>query len=141
MLMPKRTKFRKAHRGRRRGKARRGSTLDSGEIGLQATTVGWVDSREIEAGRRSITRAIQRSGQVWIRIFPDKPVSEKPAEVRMGSGKGNVEKWIAVVKPGRIIFELAGVEEEMAREALRLASHKLSVRTRVVSRDAEVVVG
>ncbi len=141
MLMPKRTKFRKAHRGRRRGKARRGSTLDSGEFGLQATTVGWVDSREIEAGRRSITRAIQRSGQVWIRIFPDKPVSEKPAEVRMGSGKGNVEKWIAVVKPGRIIFELAGVEEEMAREALRLASHKLSVRTRVVSRDAEVVVG
>lgn len=141
MLMPKRTKFRKAHRGRRRGKARRGSTLDSGDFGLQATTVGWVDSREIEAGRRSITRAIQRSGQVWIRIFPDKPVSEKPAEVRMGSGKGNVEKWIAVVKPGRIIFELAGVEEEMAREALRLASHKLSVRTRVVSRDAEVVVG
>jgi len=141
MLMPKRTKFRKAHRGRRRGQARRGSTLDSGEFGLQATTVGWVDSREIEAGRRSITRAIQRSGQVWIRIFPDKPVSEKPAEVRMGSGKGNVEKWIAVVKPGRIIFELAGVEEEMAREALRLASHKLSVRTRVVSRDAEVVVG
>ena len=141
MLMPKRTKFRKAHRGRRRGKARRGSTLDSGQFGLQATTVGWVDSREIEAGRRSITRAIQRSGQVWIRIFPDKPVSEKPAEVRMGSGKGNVEKWIAVVKPGRIIFELAGVEEEMAREALRLASHKLSVRTRVVSRDAEVVVG
>ncbi len=141
MLMPKRTKFRKAHRGRRRGQARRGSTLSSGEFGLQATTVGWVDSREIEAGRRSITRAIQRSGQVWIRIFPDKPVSEKPAEVRMGSGKGNVEKWIAVVKPGRIIFELAGVEEEMAREALRLASHKLSVRTRVVSRDAEVVVG
>ena len=141
MLMPKRTKFRKAHRGRRRGKAKRGSTLDSGEFGLQATTVGWVDSREIEAGRRSITRAIQRSGQVWIRIFPDKPVSEKPADVRMGSGKGNVEKWIAVVKPGRIIFELAGVEEEMAREALRLASHKLSVRTRVVSRDAEVVVG
>ena len=141
MLMPKRTKFRKAHRGRRRGQARRGSTLDSGDFGLQATTVGWVDSREIEAGRRSITRAIQRSGQVWIRIFPDKPVSEKPAEVRMGSGKGNVEKWIAVVKPGRIIFELAGVEEEMAREALRLASHKLSVRTRVVSRDAEVVVG
>ncbi len=139
--MPKRTKFRKAHRGRRRGQARRGSTLSSGEFGLQATTVGWVDSREIEAGRRSITRAIQRSGQVWIRIFPDKPVSEKPAEVRMGSGKGNVEKWIAVVKPGRIIFELAGVEEEMAREALRLASHKLSVRTRVVSRDAEVVVG
>ena len=138
MLMPKRTKFRKAHRGRRRGQARRGSTRDSGDFGLQATTVGWVDSREIEAGRRSITRAIQRSGQVWIRIFPDKPVSEKPAEVRMGSGKGNVEKWIAVVKPGRIIFELAGVEEEMAREALRLASHKLSVRTRVVSRDAEV---
>jgi len=139
--MPKRTKFRKAHRGKRRGQARRGSTLDSGDFGLQATTVGWVDSREIEAGRRSITRAIQRSGQVWIRIFPDKPVSEKPAEVRMGSGKGNVEKWVAVVKPGRIIFELAGVEEEMAREALRLASHKLSVRTRVVSRDAEVVVG
>ena len=141
MLMPKRTKFRKAHRGKRRGQARRGSTLDSGDFGLQATTVGWVDSREIEAGRRSITRAIQRSGQVWIRIFPDKPVSEKPAEVRMGSGKGNVEKWVAVVKPGRIIFELAGVEEEMAREALRLASHKLSVSTRVVSRDAEVVVG
>lgn len=141
MLMPKRTKFRKAHRGRRRGQARRGSTLYSGEFGLQATTVGWVDSREIEAGRRAITRAIQRSGQVWIRIFPDKPVTEKPAEVRMGSGKGNVEKWVAVVKPGRIIFELAGVEEGMAREALRLASHKMSVRTRVISRDAEVVVG
>lgn len=139
--MPKRTKFRKAHRGRRRGRAKRGNTLDSGEFGLQATTVGWVDSREIEAGRRSITRAIQRSGQVWIRIFPDKPVSEKPAEVRMGSGKGNVEKWVAVVKPGRIIFELAGVEEGMAREALRLASHKMSVRTRVISRDVEVVVG
>jgi large subunit ribosomal protein L16 len=139
--MPKRTKFRKAQRGRRRGKAKRGSTLDSGEFGLQATTVGWVDSREIEAGRRSITRAIQRSGRVWIRIFPDKPVTQKPAEVRMGSGKGNVEKWVAVVKPGRIIFELAGVEEGMAREALRLASHKMSVRTRVISRDAEVVVG
>lgn len=141
MLMPKRTKFRKMHRGRRRGRATRGDSLVAGEFGLQATTVGWVDSREIEAARRAITHAVRRSGQLWIRIFPDKPVTQKPAEVRMGSGKGNVERWVAVVKPGRILFELAGVEENMAREAMRLASHKLSVQTRVVARSAEVAVG
>ena len=141
MLMPKRTKFRKMHRGRRRGRAARGDSLVSGEIGLQATTVGWVDSREIEAARRAITHSVRRSGQLWIRVFPDKPVTQKPAEVRMGSGKGNVERWVAVVKPGRILFELAGVEEDIAREAMRLASHKLSVQTRVVARSAEVAVG
>ncbi len=141
MLMPKRTKFRKMHRGRRRGRAGRGNSLASGEFGLQATTVGWVDSREIEAARRAITHSVRRTGQLWIRVFPDKPVTQKPAEVRMGSGKGNVESWVAVVKPGRILFELAGVEEDMAREAMRLASHKLSVRTRVVSRSAEVAIG
>jgi large subunit ribosomal protein L16 len=141
MLMPKRTKFRKMHRGRRRGRAGRGNSLASGEFGLQATTVGWVDSREIEAARRAITHSVRRTGQLWIRVFPDKPVTQKPAEVRMGSGKGNVESWVAVVKPGRILFELAGVEEDMAREAMRLASHKLSVQTRVVSRSAEVAIG
>ena len=141
MLMPKRTKFRKMHRGRRRGRAGRGDSLASGEFGLQATTVGWVDSREIEAARRAITHSVRRTGQLWIRVFPDKPVTQKPAEVRMGSGKGNVESWVAVVKPGRILFELAGVEEDMAREAMRLASHKLSVQTRVVSRSAEVAIG
>jgi len=141
MLMPKSTKYRKAHRGRRRGRASRGSTLASGEIGLQATTVGWVDSREIEAARRAITHAVQRTGQVWIRVFPDKPVTQKPAEVRMGSGKGNVESWVAVVKPGRILFEIAGVDEPMAREAMRLAAHKMSVRTRIITRNMEVVVG
>lgn len=141
MLMPKRTKFRKMHRGRRRGRAGRGNALVSGDIGLQATTVGWVDSREIEAARRAITHSVRRTGQLWIRIFPDKPITQKPAEVRMGSGKGNVESWVAVIKPGRILFELAGVEEEMAREAMRLASHKLSVQTRVVTRSAEVAVG
>ncbi len=141
MLMPKRTKFRKMHRGRRRGRAGRGDSLASGEFGLQATTVGWVDSREIEAARRAITHSVRRTGQLWIRVFPDKPVTQKPAEVRMGSGKGNVESWVAVIKPGRILFELAGVEEDMAREAMRLASHKLSVQTRVVSRAAEVTIG
>ena len=141
MLMPKRTKFRKMHRGRRRGRAGRGDSLASGDFGLQATTVGWVDSREIEAARRAITHSVRRTGQLWIRVFPDKPVTQKPAEVRMGSGKGNVESWVAVIKPGRILFELAGVEEAMAREAMRLASHKLSVQTRVVSRSAEVAVG
>ena len=141
MLMPKRTKFRKMHRGRRRGRAGRGASLVAGEFGLQATTVGWVDSREIEAARRAITHSVRRTGQLWIRIFPDKPITQKPAEVRMGSGKGNVESWVAVIKPGRILFELAGVEEDMAREAMRLASHKLSVQTRIVSRSAEVAVG
>jgi large subunit ribosomal protein L16 len=141
MLMPRRTKFRKAHRGRMRGKAQRGQRLTFGEFGLQATTVGWVDSREIEAARRAITHQIQRGGQVWIRIFPDKPVTSKPAETRMGSGKGNVERWIAVVRPGRVLFEVAGVDPEMAREAMRLASHKISVRTRTIERNQEVVVG
>ncbi len=141
MLMPKRTKFRKAHRGRRRGRAMRGNTLQFGEVGLQALSVGWVDSREIEAARRAITHAIHRGGQVWIRVFPDKPVSAKPAETRMGSGKGNVDHWVAVVKPGRVLFEIAGIEDELGREAMRLASHKISVATRVITRNREVVVG
>ncbi len=141
MLMPKRTKFRKAHRGRRRGRAQRGNRLTVGDIGLQARTAGWVDSREIEAARRAISHHVSRGGQVWIRIFPDKPVTGKPAETRMGSGKGNVERWVAVVRPGRVIFEMAGVDRETAQEAMRLASHKFSVRTRIVTRDAEVVVG
>ena len=141
MLMPKRTKFRKAQRGRRRGTAQRGNRLTVGDIGLQARTAGWVDSREIEAARRAISHHVSRGGQVWIRIFPDKPVTGKPAETRMGSGKGNVERWVAVVRPGRMMLEMAGVDHETAQEAMRLASHKFSVRTRIVTRDAEVVVG
>ena len=141
MLMPRRTKFRKAHRGRRRGMAARGNTLHLGEIGLQALSVGWVESREIEAARRAITHAVHRGGQVWIRIYPDKPVTSKPAETRMGSGKGQVDHWVAVVKPGRVLFEIAGIDEELGREAMRLASHKISVATRTITRTREVVVG
>ena len=141
MLMPKRTKFRKAHRGRRRGKAQRGNRLAFGDVGLQALSAGWVDSREIEAARRAISHHVRRGGQVWIRIFPDKPVSGKPAETRMGSGKGNVEHWVAVVRPGRVLVEVAGVDSELAREAMRRASHKLSVRTRTITREMEVAVG
>ena len=135
MLMPKRTKFRKAHRGRRRGTAKRGNTLALGEVGLQALSCGWVDSREIEAARRAISHAIRRGGQVWIRIFPDKPVTAKPLETRMGSGKGNVDHWVAVVKPGRMLFEIGGVDRQVAKEAMRLASHKLPVATKFISRD------
>ena len=139
MLQPKRTKFRKAHKGRIHGLAKGGTALNFGAYGLKATTPGRVNAREIEAARRAITRHIKRAGRVWIRIFPDVPVSSKPAEVRMGSGKGPVDRWVAVVKPGRMLFEIAGVREDVAKEAMRLASHKLPVQTRIVERLREVV--
>ena len=134
MLAPKRTKFRKAHRGTRRGKAFAGSGVAFGEFALQALEPAWVTSAQIEAARVAITRFIKRGGKLWIRVFPDKPVTKKAAETRMGSGKGNPEQWVAVVKPGRILFELAGVSEEVAREAMRLAGHKLPIRTKFVTR-------
>ena len=134
MFQPKRTKFRKMHRGRRTGMAHGGSQVNFGDFGLKATSVAWVTARQIEAARRTITRHFRRGGQVWIRIFPDKPVTAKPAETRQGSGKGAVEYWVAVVKPGRIIFEVAGVRQEQAKEALRLASQKLPLSTSFVSR-------
>ena len=137
MLMPKRVKYRRVHRGRMTGKAMRGNTLAYGEFGLQAMEPGWITSNQIEAARIAMTRFTKRSGQVWIKIFPDKPVTKKPAETRMGSGKGSPEYWVAVVKPGRIMFEIAGVSEEVAREALRLASHKLPIKTKVVVRSEE----
>ena len=137
MLMPKRVKYRRVHRGRMTGKAMRGNTLAYGEFGLQAMEPGWITSNQIEAARIAMTRFTKRSGQVWIKIFPDKPVTKKPAETRMGSGKGSPEFWVAVVKPGRIMFEIAGVSEEVAREALRLASHKLPIKTKIVARTEE----
>lgn len=135
MLQPKRVKYRKAHRGRRRGKAHAGSTLTFGEFGLKADSAAWVTNRQIEAARRAITHHVKRGGQIWIRIFPDKPVTAKPLETRQGSGKGAVDHWVAVVKPGRMLFEIGGVEKEIAREAMILASHKLPVSTRFVTRD------
>ena len=137
MLLPKRVKYRRVHRGRMTGKALRGNTLAYGEFGLQAVEPGWITSNQIEAARIAMTRFTKRSGQVWIKIFPDKPVTKKPAETRMGSGKGSPEYWVSVVKPGRIMFEIAGVSEEVAREALRLASHKLPIKTKVVIRSEE----
>ena len=137
MLMPKRVKYRRVHRGRMTGKAMRGNTLAYGEFGLQAMEPGWITSNQIEAARIAMTRFTKRSGQVWIKIFPDKPITEKPAETRMGSGKGSPEYWVAVVKPGRVMFEIAGVSEEVAREALRLASHKLPIKTKVITRTEE----
>ncbi|MCL6623281.1 MAG: 50S ribosomal protein L16 [Fimbriimonadales bacterium] len=134
MLMPKRTKWRKARRGRMRGTSKGATRLAFGDFGIQALDPGWVSSRQIEAARIAITRYIRRGGKVWIRLFPDKPFTKKPAETRMGSGKGAVEGYVAVVKPGRILFEMAGVSESVAREALRLAGHKLPVRTRFVTR-------
>ena len=134
MLMPKRAKFRKQFRGRMKGRASRGAEVSFGEYGLQALEPCWMTSRQIEAARRAIVRYVRRGGKLWIRVFPDKPVTVKPAETRMGSGKGNVDHWVAVVKPGRIIFEIAGVSEEAAREALRLASHKLPIKTQFVAR-------
>lgn len=134
MLMPKRVKYRKAHRGRRKGKAHRGAEVSFGEYGLQALEPSWITSRQIEAARRAIVRYVRRSGKLWIRVFPDKPVTAKPAETRMGSGKGNVDHWVAVVKPGRVLFEIGGVDETAAREAFRLASHKLPIKTQFVSR-------
>ena len=137
MLMPKRVKYRRVHRGRMTGKAMRGNTLAYGEYGLQAMEPGWITSNQIEAARIAMTRFTKRSGQVWIKIFPDKPVTKKPAETRMGSGKGSPEFWVSVVKPGRVMFEIAGVSEEVAREALRLASHKLPIKTKIVARTEE----
>jgi large subunit ribosomal protein L16 len=137
MLAPKRVKFRKQHRGRRTGVAIRGSTLAFGEYGLKALEAAWITNRQIEAARRAVTRHIKRGGKVWIRIFPDKPTTKKPAETRMGKGKGAPEGWVAVVKPGRILYEMQGVTEENAREAMRLAAHKLPIPTRFVSRRME----
>ena len=140
MLMPKRVKHRKQMRGRMKGKAQRGNFLAYGDYGLQATTPGWVTSNQIEAARQAMTRHTKRGGQVWIKIFPDKPITAKPAETRMGSGKGAPEYWVSVVKPGRVLFEIKGVSEEVAREALRLASHKLPIKTKFIKREAEKVV-
>jgi large subunit ribosomal protein L16 len=135
VLQPKRTKYRKQHRGRMKGAAHRGNQLAFGEYGLQALEPAWVTDRQIEAARVALTRYIRRGGKVWITVFPDKPVTKKPAETRMGSGKGNVEFWVAVVRPQRILFELSGVPEDVAREAMRLAAHKLPIRTRFVKRE------
>ena len=140
MLMPKRTKHRKMHRGHRRGKAYRGSTIAFGDFALQAVEGGWVDNRQIEAARRAVTHHIRRGGQMWIRIFPDKGLSKKPVEVRMGGGKGPPEEWVAIVKPGRILFELAGVPADIAAEAMLRAAHKLSVKTRFISRETPEIV-
>ncbi len=134
MLLPKRVKYRKVHRGRRRGKAIRGSSVNFGDYGLQALECAWITNRQIEAARIAITRYIKRGGKTWITVFPHKSVTEKPAETRMGSGKGNPEHWVAVVKPGRVMFEIAGVDEATAKEAVRLASHKLPIKTRFVHR-------
>jgi large subunit ribosomal protein L16 len=136
MLSPKRVKHRKQHRGRRAGFARGGVRVQFGDFGLKALEGGWVSNRQIEAARIAMTRKIKRGGKVWINVYPDKPVTKKPAETRMGSGKGNPEGWVAVVKPGRVMFELAGVPEPLAREALRLAGHKLPVKTKIVLREA-----
>jgi len=135
MLLPKRVKFRRVHRGRLKGKAMRGNFVSNGDFGLQALEPAWITSNQIEAARIAMTRYIKRGGQVWIKIFPDKPVTEKPAETRMGSGKGSPEYWVAVVKPGRVLFEIKGVSEEIAREALRLASHKLPLKTKILIRE------
>ena len=134
MLMPKRVKYRRVHRGRMKGKAHKGNTITYGDYGLQALEPAWITSNQIEAARRAMTRSVKRGGNVWIKIFPNKPVTEKPAETRMGSGKGSPEYWVAVIKPGRILFEMGGVSEEDAREAMRLAAHKLPIKTKFVAR-------
>ncbi|MBE7066091.1 MAG: 50S ribosomal protein L16 [Ruminococcaceae bacterium] len=139
MLMPKRVKHRKVQRGRMKGKAMRGNVVSQGEFGLQATTCGWITSNQLEAARIALTRSIKRGGQVWVKIFPDKPITKKPAETRMGSGKGSPEYWVAVVKPGRVLFEVAGVDESLSREALRLAMHKLPVSCKIIARENEVM--
>jgi len=139
MLMPKRVKYRRVHRGRLTGKASRGNTLSNGIYGLVATEPAWITSNQIEAARIAMTRYTNRGGQVWIKIFPDKPITEKPAETRMGSGKGSPEYWVAVVKPGRIMFEMNGVTEEVAREAMRLASHKLPIKCKFIMKENEEV--
>lgn len=134
MLMPKKVKYRKQQKGRMRGKASRGNTVAFGEFGLKALEPGWVTDRQIEAARIAMTRSIKRGGKIWIRIFPDKPVTKKPAETRMGKGKGAPEGWVAVVRPGRILYEMEGLSKEVAREAMRLAAHKLSIKTKFVTR-------
>ncbi len=140
LLLPSRTKYRRQHRGRMKGQAMRGNTLAFGEFGMQAMEPCWMEARQIESARIALTRFMKRGGKVWIRIFPDKPITAKPAETRMGSGKGAVDHWVAVVKPGRIIFEIGGVSEEIAKEAVRLASHKLPIKTRFIKRgEAESV--
>jgi large subunit ribosomal protein L16 len=138
MLMPKRVKYRKQQRGRRRGKAYRGSSLDFGEYGLKALEPAWITDRQIEAARVALTRHIKRGGKVWVKIFPDKPVTIKPAETRMGKGKGSPDHWVAVVKPGRVLFELGGVTLKLAQESLRLAANKLPIKTRFVSREDQL---
>ena len=140
MLMPKRVKFRRVQRGRLKGKASRGTTISNGQYGLVALEPAWITSNQIEAARIAMTRYIRRGGQVWIKIFPDKPITEKPAETRMGSGKGSPEYWVAVVKPGRIMFEMDGVAEDVAREAMRLAMHKLPVKCKFISKNTEEAV-
>jgi len=139
MLQPKRVKYRKVHRGRRKGKATTGSSLGFGEYGLKALQAYWITARQIEAGRRAITRHLRRGGQVWIRVFPDRPYTKKPAETRQGGGKGPVEEWVAVVKPGRVLYEVGGVPQETAVEALRLAAQKLPIKTRTVYRSEQLV--
>ncbi len=134
MLQPKRTKYRKQQKGRNRGLAQAGAKVSFGEFGLKATTRGFITARQIEAGRRAITRYVRRGGKLWIRVFPDKPISKKPVEVRMGKGKGNVEYWVAAIQPGRVLYEMEGVNEETAREAFRLAAAKLAVKTTFVTR-------
>ena len=141
MLQPKRVKYRKTHKGNRRGKAQTGNTVIFGDFGLQALAAAWITSRQIEAARRAITRYIHRGGNVWIRVFPDKPVTKKPAETRMGGGKGAPDHWVAVVKPGRMLFELGGVGEEVAKGAMRLAAYKLPINTRFVHRETDAAVG
>ena len=137
MLMPKRVKRRRVHRGRMTGKANKGNTIAYGQYGLVATEPAWITSNQIEAARVAMTRFIKRGGKVWINIFPHKPITQKPAETRMGSGKGSVEYWVAVVKPGRVLFEMAGVEESVAREAMRLAGHKLPIKTKFVKKESQ----
>ena len=138
MLQPKRVKYRKTHKGHLRGRAHAGNTVVFGDFGLQALESAWVTNRQIEAARRAITRHIRRGGNVWIRIFPDKPVTKKPAETRMGGGKGSSDHWVAIVKPGRVLFEMGGVGEEIAKEAMRLASHKLPIDTKFVIKESRV---
>jgi large subunit ribosomal protein L16 len=138
MLSPKKVKFRKQQKGKMRGMARRGSKLNFGEFGLQATDCGYISSKQIEAARIAMTRHVKRGGKIWIRIFPDKPITKKPAEVRMGKGKGAPEGWVAVIKPGRVLYEMSGVSKEMAKEALRLAMHKLPVKTKFIERSDQL---
>src|SRR5919109_815963 len=141
MLLPKKTKFRKQHRGRRTGTSKGQTSVQFGDYGLKALEAGWLTNRQIEAAGIAMTRKIKRGGKVWINVFPDKPVTQKPAETRMGSGKGSPEHWVAVVKPGRVMFELSGVPEDLAREAMRLAGSKLPVKTRFVKREADLFAG